>query len=459
LRWETIPFYAHQKTVPAGLDRNDDASLSYFKEFNSLSSSLQEKITALLEIWEQINTAIEQLSTCSYRYDAFAEVLRRIQEIIDRLNLEGFSNLAPWVSQLERRIQSILIARVTTEILAWCANFQNVGGDELSTAAPTAPSDDQAFREFDIKPLVHEIRIRNQVLYLEPPLESAKAIWVNALQELLGVICNQRMLKSTRYELTLQAQPGAEEDLTYRALLWQIDEKTLRQPLLLITEKMQSVREYVEKWLRFQALWDLDSEFLYERLGDSLSWWAQLLTEIRQTRSTFDTSETRKEFGVCVIDYTTVQSKVNTRYDSWQREILLKYGQKLGTAMRDVLGSVVQARHDLEQQSIEGTATAQAVVFITFMQELKRKVLAWAPQVDSFITGQQILERQRFPFPGDWLHADQLQGEWVAFNEIMQRKDASIQEQLSGLQLKVIAGEKIIDSRVTELQEDWESNK
>jgi dynein heavy chain 1 len=47
----------------------------------------------------------------------------------------------------------------------------------------------------------------------------------------------------------------------------------------------------------------------------------------------------------------------------------------------------------------------------------------------------------------------------VAFNEIMQRKDASIQEQLGGLQLKVIAEEKIIDSRVTELHEDWESNK
>lgn len=127
--------------------------------------------------------------------------------------------------------------------------------------------------------------------------------------------------------------------------------------------------------------------------------------------------------------------------------------------MRDVYGAVVQARHDLEQQSIEGTATAQAVVFITFMQELKRKVTNWSPQIGNFTRGQQLLERQRFPFPSDWLHADRLESEWLAFTEIMRRKDASIQEQLGGLQLKVIAEEKIIDSRISELQSDWEANK
>ncbi len=127
--------------------------------------------------------------------------------------------------------------------------------------------------------------------------------------------------------------------------------------------------------------------------------------------------------------------------------------------MQDVYGAIVQARHDLEQQSIEGSATAQAVVFITFLQELKRKVANWSPQIETFMSGQQLLERQRFPFPIDWLHADQLEGEWLAFSEIMRRKDASIQEQLGGLQLKVIAEEKIIDSRITELQSDWEADK
>lgn len=45
-------------------------------------------------------------------------------------------------------------------------------------------------------------------------------------------------------------------------------------------------------------------------------------------------------------------------------------------------------------------------------------------------SGEKTLERFRYQFPDDWLYSDQLQGEWSAFNEILKRKNDSIQEQL-----------------------------
>lgn len=36
-----------------------------------------------------------------------------------------------------------------------------------------------------VKPLVHEIRIRNQVIYLDPPIEFARKQWLQQLQQLL----------------------------------------------------------------------------------------------------------------------------------------------------------------------------------------------------------------------------------------------------------------------------------
>lgn len=36
----------------------------------------------------------------------------------------------------------------------------------------------------------------------------------------------------------------------------------------------------------------------------------------------------------------------------------------------------------------------------------------------------------RFQFPAQWLHVDNIEGEWSAFNEIMRRKDSSIQTQV-----------------------------
>ncbi len=234
----------------------------------------------------------------------------------------------------------------------------------------------------------------------------------------------------------------------------------------------------MEQWLRFQALWDLDSTVLYQvcrgqrrigvtsditllaqTLGDSLDKWAQLMIEIRQSRSTFDTIENRKDFGVCVIDYGNVQSKVNTRYDTWQRDVLNKYGQRLGYSMRDVYGVMAQSRTDLEQQTLDGSSTAQAVRFITFVQSLKHQMLSWSSQLDTFMQGQSILERQRFAFPTDWLHADQLQGEWQATQDIMRRRDATMREQLEPMRMKVIAEEKMVNGRMEQLQADWEAEK
>ena len=40
------------------------------------------------------------------------------------------------------------------------------------------------------------------------------------------------------------------------------------------------------------------------------------------------------------------------------------------------------------------------------------------------------MERQRFAFPPSWLYVDNIEGEWGAFNDILKRKDSSIQTQV-----------------------------
>ena len=119
----------------------------------------------------------------------------------------------------------------------------------------------------------------------------------------------------------------------------------------------------------------------------------------------------------------------------------------------------VQSREDLEQQSIETADTSEAVTFITFVQSLRRQMKPWEKQVEvrivvhvyrksssiiycvaplgvfccrlqMFKEGQRILERQRFQFPSSWLHSDNIEGEWSAFNDILRRKNDSIQTQV-----------------------------
>ena len=60
----------------------------------------------------------------------------------------------------------------------------------------------------------------------------------------------------------------------------------------------------------------------------------------RESRVTFDTSDTKKVFGPIVIDYTAVQSKVNLKYDNIQKSVLTQFGSHLGDSMNDFFTSI-----------------------------------------------------------------------------------------------------------------------
>ncbi len=111
----------------------------------------------------------------------------------------------------------------------------------------------------------------------------------------------------------------------------------------------------------------------------------QLLTDIRKSRATFDTSDNRKEFGPVVVDYGKVQSKVSLKYDSWHKDALSKFGNILGNEMSQFHTQISKSRVNMEQQTIEAATTSEAVNFITEVQSLKRKMKSWEKQVKWFL--------------------------------------------------------------------------
>ena len=49
-----------------------------------------------------------------------------------------------------------------------------------------------------LKPIVHEIRIQNQVIFLDPPIEYARQTWLQQLHDWLGE-CRSRVLHNHKY--------------------------------------------------------------------------------------------------------------------------------------------------------------------------------------------------------------------------------------------------------------------
>ena len=108
---------------------------------------------------------------------------------------------------------------------------------------------------------------------------------------------------------------------------------------------------------------------------------------------------------------------------------------------------------------MDAATTSEAVGFITLMQELKRKMRSWEQQVEVFRAGEKILDRQRFQFPTNWVYVDNVEGEWGAFNEIVKRKESSVQTQIGTLQMQIVAEDRAVEQKTAELLQLWEKDK
>ncbi|TPX59802.1 hypothetical protein PhCBS80983_g02245 [Powellomyces hirtus] len=473
LRWDYfVNAYDARPSMPPFNESRENRHVVFVREFALAVTTFQDKVTTATSVGDEIKQIVDQLESCAFNRDVFQELLGRIQKLIDRLNIEGFSNLAPWTAQLNHRIESVLAVRLQTAIKEWIAEFTNQKveaeqGEHKKRAARKAAAsairehgDAVAEKTNECRPqldvMVHEIILKNQIMYLSPPVEEARKNWYFQLHRWLANICSWTPIVSSSYEMTVG--PSAKDQRSFASLLTRVS-PALERCYEIIEQKTKEVRDYSEIWLRYQSLWDLESFYVYDQLGDNLPLWQQLVLEIKKARSTFDNSESEKSFGRLIVDYKQVQSKVNAKYDQWQREILNRFGGKLGVSMRAFHTEVSKARTDLEQQSVDGTSTTEAVAFITFVQSLRRKLNAWGEEGQVFKSSQKVLERQRYQFPSDWLYFDNVEGEWGAFNEILTRKNKSIQEQTAGLQVKIVAEDAVVERKIKDIAIEWEKGK
>jgi len=208
------------------LQGRESKHVQFVRDFAAAVSILQSKTGTLAIIHETSQKAMAELCTCPYDVDAFQHKLEVIQTAVDQLNLENYVNLPHWVGELNSKIEMILLGRLQEAVTRWIEVFKDSKGDE------GANGDSQRKRmsrneEVDVdgnakagdtydprmKRLVHEISIRNQVIYLDPPLEFARASWFSQLHQWLSVVCNLRKLKASRYEMNINLAVGDSEML------------------------------------------------------------------------------------------------------------------------------------------------------------------------------------------------------------------------------------------------------
>ncbi|KJH46392.1 ATPase family protein [Dictyocaulus viviparus] len=303
-----------------------------------------------------------------------------------------------------------------------------------------------------------KIRLTAQTIYISPSIEQARAKLLEQLVEWHAVVTSQPRISSTRFQLAMNRDHNV---ATYKNVLSCLPNGlgVLENAYITVDRILREVDDYVNEWLRYQALWDLQAEMLYERLGVDLSKWMKTLVEIRKSRTTFDTQDTKKEIFPVIVDYAKVQLKVTLKYDYWHKEVLQKFGTAVGNEMQQFFGNISKWRDELESQGVDSGTTTDAVALITYVQALKKQTKIGQETVDQFRAAQRLLSQQRYQFPTQWLYAENVEGEWSALMEILLRKDSSIQSQISNLQTKIRDENDMVEKRTHETLAEWERAK
>ncbi|MCJ1472503.1 hypothetical protein MMC13_001151 [Lambiella insularis] len=471
LKWESFVHSYDVQVIPvhslqngssdrsSSLSRGESKHVQFVRDFASAVSILQEKSSILTTINDNVQKTILEMRLCPYDTATLASKLDIIQTAVDQLNLENYANLPYWVSSLNKVVESILLERLRKAMSVWLETFSKPASERTinDSAQHTMIEEYQTTRLPQFSPLIHEISMQNQVIFLDPPPEYSRAMWISKFHAWSGIACNLLVIKASRYEM--KSIVDAAQQISTFSYLPNHCTNEISAVYKVIESRVQDINKYMDKWLQFQSLWDLQSDHVYEMLGEDLSKWLQLLHQIRKTRATFDTSASSRSFGNVTIEYEQVQSKVNAKYDQWQHEIILKFAGRLNNRMREVCAELGRSRRDLEGQSLDAASTAQAVSLITVVQQCRRKVQQWEPEIDLFMQGQTALTRQRYQFSTDWLYLDQIDHEWAALNEILSRKVKIVKEQTDALRAKIIAEDKIVREKIADAVIQWNEAK
>jgi len=382
---------------------------------------LQAKVMDASDKNDQIKELLAKMKSCETTQLEFN--LDAIQKILDEMNLASYSSLSVFTSNLEKTIEHILKKRLDEGLEKWLEDFQ-IG--EFQTT--------------------HEIILQKHKLDLEPPLEEARCLFFASIHKFIESISNLSRLQSSRYDKQETVSTYGTAVVKNNAALSQLYGR--------VESRLLEVRKYVNTWLQYQVLWDMDASVVDGKIS-TLDVWYRLLQDLQGARATFESSQHSKQFGSVKVDYQQVQAQISLRYDAWQKEMLLKFANVLQGEMREFYDQIVKMRQDLE--SIDSISNPVKYVVVVYNIRDRREDMH--SRISLFGQCERVAQRQRFVFPSNWIWNANVQGEWDAFEQIYSRRYKLLEDDLPSMQAKITQEHRSVESKIVEFCGEWTESK
>ncbi|CAF3632269.1 unnamed protein product, partial [Adineta steineri] len=409
-----------------------------------------ENVDEILRLDNLMFTHINELDICPYEIDMFAESLEQTQKIVDEFCLHDYSNFPKWIGVIDEKIERKLFDRLQAAITLW---KQALIRHEKGKARDK--------KRMRLKKVVLEIRVVNQMLVLVPPFESAREQLYNSFFDCQSVITSQKRIKNSRYHVNAEIDTE-EEDLIYNDLFTKFPEESnasIGEAYDTIEQLITEAETYFQGWLKYQVLWDLEPNDVFQRLGTNVQSWFECLKDIKESRKTLDTNEAYKSFGPLIIDFSKIQTKIGVKYDNWHQDLLRKFGQIIQTVANDFHTNISEHRNNLETKSLEPGTLDDSVQLMDTIETVRETQIDNEMKIKQLLEAQRLLERQRYSFPENWISVDTIKNSWTSMNDVLKQKERVMETKLDTIQEKVKVEAQTIDTKTKELLEDWSTKK
>jgi dynein heavy chain 1 len=440
-------------------------------------TKFEDRVEQLLRACDKVDIALNLLEQVEYDEKKFQAILASIQKTMDEMSLSGYSDLDAWVKNVvAEKMAKVLAKRLEIALLAWNKAFQGTQDDTETTKESSGnfsegidTNNDSALvpDSFHITASVTmEIVLRNQEISTLPALPTVRSMLLSTLHDYFAIVCNLPKPQGSRYEVfdtitakTASHQGNATDSETFDNLTQMVPAQIITTAFAAIERHISEASAFAEQWLAYQTLWDTQVADVAASVGSDVEKWQKLLLEAAEARSTLDSSSSTAIFGPIVVKYGKVQSQINLKYDSWQKELQSSFASVLGQCIIDMHEKVSKAKTNLEASTLDSASTDSIVLGVTYIQEVKQKVSMWAKEIENLKESEKVLKRQRFVFHGDWMETSVVQGLYDSLLQVLDRRSRTMEQQIPLLQARVAAEDRSATKKLAELLKKWDEEK
>lgn len=420
----------------------------YVDAFAEDVAALQEKLDVLQDASDQFKRAADALAEDGGNSPSGTHIENdllsqhaKLQDIIDRLSLEGFEALEEWTRDAQATALTALRDRLSKRLVRIFiqGDFSN-SGKIVSHHTLSVVGEGPSTR-----------------VDVEPSLPEARRRWYDLLAAEVEVAACLPKLRASRFD----ALDGADDagSIIYGESLYRCSREehdglvsALEAVVGKIEEAATTARDRVGAWTQHLVIWRKSVADLAQSLdygdGDdnkdvassALERWTTTTRDAIRARASLDQlfveEDERREAlsaGECsvaaAIDARPAKERMRPRFDAWLRELRDEHSTRVAAISTKTHEALRTARDDLEQVDARSCPCRIALETMARCTELKSgrdetlRVIEAIENADSVITSRS----------DDWLEASRVRGAFEDLDQLLDRKAEALKQRRSVL--------------------------